>query len=145
MLFYLYLFTFGLFFLFLFLFVKQLQLLIEHVIQSRSTERASMAANNLSVAPVATQFNGGVSNRFLDKLLSFMVNSPLYRNYAAKLSASPAIATLETMLVCLCIWIFERELRLVNFHVAIVDNEWIWLIRHWMWLMAELQSSTESR
>ncbi|CAH1446216.1 unnamed protein product [Lactuca virosa] len=63
-----------------------------------STEMSTMAAGNLSLAPVATQFNSGMSNRFLDKLLSFMVNSPLYRNFDAKLSASPAIATLEAML-----------------------------------------------
>ncbi|KAL7584634.1 uncharacterized methyltransferase At1g78140, chloroplastic [Lactuca sativa] len=59
---------------------------------------ATMVASNLSLAPVANRFSSGMSTRFFDKPSLFMVNSPLYRNFAAKIRASPAIATVETVL-----------------------------------------------
>ncbi|KAI3507183.1 hypothetical protein L1887_22031 [Cichorium endivia] len=59
---------------------------------------STMAAGNLLLAPVATHFGSSMSTRFFLKPLSLKVNSPLFRNFAAKVRASPAIATFETVL-----------------------------------------------
>ncbi|KAI3507182.1 hypothetical protein L1887_22030 [Cichorium endivia] len=57
---------------------------------------ATMAAANLSLAPVATELGSSTSTRSFLKPLSFMVNSALFRNFAAKVRAS--LDTFETIL-----------------------------------------------